>query len=64
MERPAERSGILSFAKSGADIAEIEMRLRAARVDLAIRAGRLRISPSMYNDRSDIDRAMDELKHF
>lgn len=51
-----ERSGLLLFTKEGLDIQATEARLRDAGVDVAIRAGVLRISPSYYNNRDDIDR--------
>jgi len=53
-----DRSGLLSFHAPKADLTALEMQLREAGVDLAIRDGRLRISPSYYNDRHDIDRAI------
>lgn len=49
-----EMSGILSFC-GPIDVVELEKRLKEAKIDIAIRAGRARISPSYYNDRSDID---------
>lgn len=56
-----ERSGLLSFFAAKADVEATAMRLRTAGVDLAVRDGRLRISPSFYNDESDIDRLLAEL---
>lgn len=58
---PAERSGLLSFFAPGIDADTTAMNLRAAGVDVAVRAGRLRMSPSFYNDESDIDRMLAEL---
>lgn len=57
----AERSGLLSFRKPGADVDAISARLEAAGVDVAVRDGALRISPSYYNNCSDIDRLVSEL---
>lgn len=51
----AERSGLLSFRRDGVDTDAAAGSLREAGVDLAVRAGVLRISPTFYNDRSDID---------
>jgi len=53
-----ERSGLLLFTKEGLDIQATEVRLRDGGVDVAIRAGVLRISPSYYNNRDDIDRLL------
>jgi len=50
-----ERSGILSFKHATIPAAEIAKRLFDAGVDVAIRAGALRISPTYYNNRDDID---------
>jgi selenocysteine lyase/cysteine desulfurase len=55
---PGERSGLLSFCAPGIDPAALEMQMRAAKIDLAVRDGRIRISPSYYNDHSDIDRLL------
>lgn len=52
---PAARSGILSFTVPG-DAAALLAKLRAARVECALRAGRLRVSPHYYNDASDFAR--------
>lgn len=53
-----ERSGNLSFLHSTIAPAEIEDRLRDAGIDLAQRGGRLRISPSYYNDIAEIDQLL------
>jgi selenocysteine lyase/cysteine desulfurase len=57
----AERSGILSFHHprlSGADLSEA---LKTAGVDVAVRGGALRISPSYYNNAGEIQRFLDAL---
>lgn len=59
----AERSGLLCFSRSGIDLPRVEAGLRDAGVDLAIRDGRFRISPSYYNRTSDIDRLIKALRH-
>lgn len=53
--RPGEASGILSFV-SPADPAPVMERLKAARVECALRAGRIRLSPHFYNTPGDLDR--------
>ncbi len=60
-EDPESRSGLLSFIKPYDDAKKIEVQLREAAVDLAVRDGRLRISPSYYNNESDIDRLVDAI---
>ena len=54
-----EASGNLSFKHAGYDAQEIAVRLRNAGVDLAVRGGNLRISPTYYNDTSEIDRLVE-----
>ena len=56
-----ERSGILSFRHPTIAADQIAQRLNAAGVDLAVRAGALRISPSYYNNDSDIMRLAEAL---
>lgn len=58
---PGERSGLLSFFAPGIDAVVLEKQLREAKVDLAVRDGRARISPAYYNDHSDIDRLLGAL---
>jgi selenocysteine lyase/cysteine desulfurase len=47
-------SPIVTFAKD--DMRPLAARLRQAKIDVAIYPHRLRISPSVYNDQSDIDK--------
>jgi len=56
-----ERSGILSFRHPSLAAAIIADRLRESGVDLAVRGGALRISPSYYNDPQEIDRFLEAL---
>jgi selenocysteine lyase/cysteine desulfurase len=56
-----ECSGLLSFTADDIDVGALELRLRDAGVDIAVRDGRFRLSPSYYNDRSDIDRLVEAL---
>jgi selenocysteine lyase/cysteine desulfurase len=58
---PNERSGILSFRHPSLDAEGIAERLKVAQVDLAVRGGALRISPSYYNDAQEIDRFLSAL---
>lgn len=52
-----ERSGIFSFtAPGGAE--QTAARLRRAGVEVAVRGGRLRVSPHYYNSRKDIERLL------
>ena len=52
----AERSGIVSFRHRGIKAEDIAERLKIGGVDVAVRGGALRISPSYYNDAQEIDR--------
>ena len=58
---PGEASGNLSFKHAGHDAEELSRRLRDAGVDLAVRGGNLRISPTYYNDFAEIDRLCEAL---
>jgi cysteine desulfurase / selenocysteine lyase len=53
---PGERSGIVSFKHPSVAVETLVERLKEAKVDLAVRGGAMRISPSYYNDADDIDR--------
>lgn len=53
-----ERSGNLSFLHPTISPDDIDVRLRDAGIDLAQRGGRLRISPSYYNDLSEVDQLL------
>jgi selenocysteine lyase/cysteine desulfurase len=59
--REGERSGILSFRHPSIPADQIAQRMNAAGVDLAVRAGALRIWPSYYNNDSDIMRLAEAL---
>lgn len=56
-----ERSGIVSFRHASLKAEALAERLKSAGVDLAVRGGALRISPSYYNDAQEIDRFLDAL---
>jgi selenocysteine lyase/cysteine desulfurase len=49
-----ERSGILSFRVPGSPADAVAKRLFDAKVDVAVRANAMRISPTYYNDEDDI----------
>jgi selenocysteine lyase/cysteine desulfurase len=53
------RSPIATFAKKGAG--SLTGRLKDAKVDIAVYDHRVRISPSVYNDGSDIEKLLDAL---
>lgn len=59
--RDSERSGILSFRHPTMPADLVAQRLNAAGVDLAVRAGALRISPSYYNNADDIMQLVEAL---
>lgn len=60
---PSERSTLVFLsAKDAGRNAEIYRTLAAAGVDIAFRAGKLRISPHFYNTESDVDRAVEGLE--
>ena len=56
-----ERSGIVSFRHRGIRAEDIADRLKISGVDVAVRGGALRISPSYYNDAQEIDRFLQTL---
>ncbi|WP_339855977.1 aminotransferase class V-fold PLP-dependent enzyme [Roseovarius nubinhibens] len=58
---PGEQSGNLSFTHPRRAPQEIDDHLKGHGIDLAQRGGNLRISPSYYNDRDEIDRLLEEL---
>jgi len=51
------RSPIVTFAFGpGKDAAQLTGRLKQAKVDIAVYDHRIRVSPSVYNDRTDVDK--------
>jgi selenocysteine lyase/cysteine desulfurase len=52
-------SPIVTFSKE--DMRPVAARLRQAKIDVAVYPHRLRISPSVYNDQSDIDKLLGAL---
>ncbi len=61
-ERPEHCSGIVLFDLPGRDPQEVRRRLAERHVQVASRAGKIRISPHVYCDESDIDRLIEELR--
>lgn len=57
----SERSGILSFRLPRIDAESTAEQLRVRGIDVAVRGSALRISPSYYNDRSEIEHLVREL---
>jgi selenocysteine lyase/cysteine desulfurase len=55
-------SGIVVLEKPGTDPKAIAARAKAASVIVAVRGGRLRVSPHVYNTVDELDRLMDLLK--
>jgi cysteine desulfurase/selenocysteine lyase len=60
-QRPAERSGIVSFRHPRMVPAELHARLREAGIVIALRQDFLRASPHYYNSDADIDRLLEAL---
>ncbi len=58
---PGERSGIVCFRHPTIPAEAIAERLRQAGVDVAVRGGSLRLSPSYYNDGAEIERFLETL---
>ena len=56
-----ERSGVVAFQHPTIAAADIDSKLQAAGVDVAVRRAALRISPSFYNDEDEIDRFLEAL---
>lgn len=54
---PGERSGIFSFVTPG-NPAQVATRLRRNGIEVAVRSGRLRVSPHFYNNDEDIERLL------
>ena len=56
--RAGERSGILSVHREGVDVRAIEADLRRRSVAVAVRDGRIRLSPHFYSGENDLDRLL------
>jgi cysteine desulfurase/selenocysteine lyase len=62
LEQPERSTLVFIGHEHEAENERLHERLRAAGVDIALRAGALRISPHFYNDESDIDRALEVIR--
>jgi cysteine desulfurase / selenocysteine lyase len=61
-DRRDERSAIVSFtAESGEANLALQKRLLERKIAVAVRGGRIRVSPSFYNTDEEIDRLLDAL---
>ena len=60
-DRPGDRSGIVAMVKEGVDPDAFAVGARTRGVAFACRRGRVRISPHVYNDESDLDRLAEVL---
>ena len=58
---PGERSGIVCFRHPTIPADAIAGRLYEAGVDVAVRGGSLRLSPSYYNDHAEVERFLETL---
>lgn len=59
--RDNEKSGIVSFTRPETDLGKIAESLEKRGIIIALREGRLRVSPHFYNTTADIDRMVDAL---
>ncbi|MEO7270730.1 MAG: aminotransferase class V-fold PLP-dependent enzyme, partial [Vicinamibacterales bacterium] len=60
----AHRSPMLMFeALDGLDLARLEADLAARRISVSLRMGRLRLSPGIWNDESDVDAFVEAVRH-
>ena len=55
-------SGIVILEKAGVDYRAIAAKAKAAGVIVAVRGGRLRVSPHVYNTVEELDRLVELLK--
>lgn len=62
LEQPVRSTLVFIGHEHEAENERLHERLRAAGVDVALRAGAVRISPHFYNDESDIDRALEVIR--
>ncbi|MGH9884880.1 MAG: aminotransferase class V-fold PLP-dependent enzyme, partial [bacterium] len=59
---PESTGGIVTFAMKNLSDTEFPKKLQAAKVNVRLSRHWMRLSPSVYNDLSDIDRFLDALK--
>jgi selenocysteine lyase/cysteine desulfurase len=60
---PESKTGILACDKSGVDSAELVKILRDNKVISAVRLGRVRFAPHIYNSFEQLDRVIELLKN-
>ncbi len=60
-QRQEERSSIVAARFSGQTATELAQRLSARRVVVSARQDVIRFSPHLYNEPSDIERALEEI---
>lgn len=58
---PQSRAGIVTARFPGVDSADLVDRLKRAGIIVSLRAGAMRLSPHIFNDSSDIARALNAL---
>jgi len=58
---PESTAGIITFARKGLGASGVPAKLAKARVDVRVADHWLRVSPSIYNDMTDIDRLLEAL---
>jgi len=58
---PESTAGIITFARKGLGASGVPAKLAKARIDVRVADHWLRVSPSIYNDMTDIDRLLEAL---
>jgi selenocysteine lyase/cysteine desulfurase len=58
---PGLKTGILACEKSGVDSAELVIKLRENKVISAVRLGRVRLAPHIYNSFEQLDKVVELL---
>lgn len=58
---PESTAGIITFARKGLAASDVAAKLAKARVDVRVADNWMRVSPSIYNDMTDVDRLLEAL---
>jgi selenocysteine lyase/cysteine desulfurase len=58
---PESTSGSITFAKTGVAETDLPKRLKAMKINIRFSRDWIRLSPSVYNDVSDVDRFLEAL---